>query len=93
MIALAKNAFAVVWDSDRQAGSGFGIHGRLYNAAAAPAGPEFPITPTAPSGAPSSSSAAPLGNGGFVVTWISGDDVNAQRFSAGGSKLGTGHST
>ena len=65
VIALARDAFAVVWDSDRQAGSGLGIHGRVYNAAGTPVGAEFQISPTVLSGSPPKPSVSALPKGGF----------------------------
>ena len=39
--ALPDGGYLVVWESNNQDGSGFGIYGRRYNASGIPDGPEF----------------------------------------------------
>ena len=87
--------FVVVWSSQSQDGSGYGIFGQRYNAAGAKVGSEFQIN-THVLNDQNNSSVAMDNAGNFVVTWDSLGQVNqfnrevyGQRFDATGAKLGS----
>ena len=87
----AAGNFVVVWTSQLQDGSAFGIFGQRFAAGGAPAGPEFRVnTFTNGSQFIPAVSAAPAG--GFVVAWMTPDGsqygIGAQRYAASGSPLG-----
>lgn len=91
---LADGGFVVVWASDGQDGSGWGVYGQRYNAAGAEVGPtEFRVNKTTEN-YQEHQSVAGLAGGGFVVVWASfGEDgefydVYAQRYDAAGKKIG-----
>lgn len=69
---LEAGGFVVVWQSEGQDGSGWGIYGQRFDSRGNPQGEEFPVnTHTAQDqGAPST---AGLTGGGFVVVWNSLD--------------------
>jgi len=83
--------FVVVWESRGSPGpdtSDFGIHGRRYDLAGSPVGPQFAVN-TYTTDAQTFARVAPDGAGGFVVVWKSygsgGSDtskhsIHAQRF-------------
>ena len=89
---LAGGSFVVVWESNAQDGSGWGIYGQRYNAAGTPVGDEFPVN-TRVAGDQAQASVVGLVGGGFVVVWTSdGQDgsglgVYAQRYNAAGAKV------
>ncbi len=91
--ALANGGFVVTWDSHGQDGDGWGIYGQRYDASGAALGGEFGINTTTASDQIFSSAAA-LGDGGFVVTWSSleqdgsGWGIYGQRFDASGAAVG-----
>ena len=64
--------FVVVWQSDLQDGSGFGIFGQRYLSGGAPLGPEFRVN-TFTTGAQRKPSVAADTAGNFVVVWQSAD--------------------
>ena len=89
----ASGNFVVVWESDFQDGSEYGVFGQRFASSGAPVGPEFRVnthTLDPQSGADVASD--PSGN--FVVTWESfGQDgpafgVFGQRYSSSGAPLG-----
>jgi hypothetical protein len=86
--------FVVVWNSKEQDGSGYGIFGRLYDAAGEPLGGEFSIN-THTTGYQRGPSVASDNAGNFVVVWSSlGQDGSAwgvfgQRFDAAANPLGS----
>jgi hypothetical protein len=91
--ALADGGFVVVWTSRDQDGSGLGIYGQRYKKNGAPRGAAFRINTTTRNDQ-QAPSVAGLGNGGFVVTWVSnahprfGDDIRGQRYDRTGAKIG-----
>ena len=99
----ARGNFVVVWSSDQQDGSYYGVFGQRFNANGTPAGAEFQVNTYTDGGQGASYffaahnhavSVAP--NGNFVVVWGSyypGQDgdtssVHGQRFAATGAKVG-----
>jgi hypothetical protein len=83
--------FVVVWESDGQDGSFFGIYGQRYDAAGVKLGGEFRVnTTTALDQQAPAIAMAP--DGRFVVVWCGGygpdSDVWGQRFDSGGGKVG-----
>ncbi len=93
---IATNAvggYVVVWSSQNQDGSGWGVYARLYNAAGIAQGSPFLVNTTT-SGDQMYPSVAMDAAGAFVVTWSSnGQDgsgwgVYAQRYSATGVAQG-----
>jgi hypothetical protein len=90
--ADASGNFVVVWASQIQDGSGFGIFGQRYAGSGTPLGPEFRVNTytTNDQGRYVSVASDPTGN--FVVAWISADGsdygIFAQRYAASGAPLG-----
>ena len=68
-------AFVVVWNSMGQDGSGPGLFGQLYSAAAVPVGPEFQVNTYTP-GAQYRAAVTAI-SGGFVVAWQDGSAPGA----------------
>jgi hypothetical protein len=90
--ADGSGSFVIVWQSDGQDGSAYGIFGRRYDAAGNPRGPEFPVnTHTTDNQMSPMVSASRAGN--FVVVWDShgqdGDSfgIVGRLFDASGSPL------
>ena len=94
---LANGGFVVTWGTDdpAQDGSGSAIKAQIFTAAGVKQGGEFLVN-TAASGYQNQPTIAKLTNGGFVVTWVTGDPVQdgsgsaikAQVFTATGVKQG-----
>jgi hypothetical protein len=92
--AASSGAFVVVWVSNTQDGSNFGVFGQRYAASGAPLGSEFRVNTftTSYQFAPAVASDA---SGNFVVVWQSygqdGSDwgVFGQRYASTGAPLGT----
>ena len=92
-------SFVVVWESDGQDGSRFGIFGQLFDSVGAKAGPEFPVN-TYTTGNQGNPAVAVAPNGDFMVVWQTfvppadggpRDHVFGQRFhasAAGATKVG-----
>jgi hypothetical protein len=86
-VAWANGSFVVVWQSNLQDGSGYGVFGQRYDAGGTPQGPEFPVNSSTPNGQ-SRPAMASDPNGNFVVVWDSslqdgnGLGVFGQRFDA-----------
>jgi VCBS repeat-containing protein len=84
--ALSDGGFVVSWNSVGQDGSGYGVYAQRYSAAGVPEGGEFQVN-TATAGNQSGPTITTLGDGGFVVSWISdgqdgsGYGVYAQMFA------------
>ena len=83
--------FVVVWTSQGQDGSAFGVFGQRYDSAGASQGPEFRVnTTTNGSQFIPAVSAAPAG--GFVAAWMSPDGsqygIFAQRYAGTGAAIG-----
>jgi hypothetical protein len=91
--ALGDGGFVVTWQSAGEDGDGWGIRGRRYSAAGSPVGADFQVN-TYTTNDQQDPSVAALGDGGFVVTWVSdgqdgsGSGVYGQRFSAAGAPAG-----
>src|SRR5438034_1329904 len=89
----ASGNFVVVWTSQYQDGSAFGIFGQRYASSGAPVGAEFRVN-TYTTGDQSSPDVASDGAGDFVVVWQSasqdgsGQGVFGQRFAASGAPVG-----
>ncbi len=89
---LSAGGFVVIWVSDGQDGSSYGIYGQRYSATGSSVGIEFPVN-THTAEAQTRPSVASLSNGGFVVTWTSfgqdgsSDGIYGRRFSATGIPL------
>ncbi|MET0105790.1 MAG: calcium-binding protein [Sedimenticola sp.] len=82
--SLSDGGFVVVWESDGQDGSNFGIFGQHYNADGSRNGNEFQVN-TYTDGYQMQPSVTSLSDGGYVVTWYSGANVYGQRYNADGS--------
>ncbi|NEO84066.1 MAG: S8 family serine peptidase [Spirulina sp. SIO3F2] len=89
--ALTDGGFVVVWESENQGGSGYGIYGQRYNTEGVPVGREFSIS-TTQQGDQSAPAVTALPNGEFLVVWSSPDSfqngIYGQRFNSDGSKNG-----
>ncbi|MDB5875682.1 MAG: uncharacterized protein JWQ07_5124, partial [Ramlibacter sp.] len=94
VVGLSGGGFVVMWASYQQDGSDWGVYGQVYGANGSPVGSEFHANAYLPA-YQSTPALAALAGGGFVATWMSyGQDGNgaaviAQRFDAGGNKVGT----
>jgi hypothetical protein len=85
----ASGAFVVVWESNEQDGSGYGVFGQRYDSSSAPVGPEFRVN-TATAANQYRPSVAADGAGNFVVVWQqAGGGVFGQRFAGTGAPLGS----
>ncbi len=90
----SKGDFAIVWESDQQDGSSFGIYGQRYNSAGQRSGGEFQIN-SYTNDKQVDPRVAMDSSGDFVATWSSfgqdgsGYGVYAQRFNSAGARLGT----
>jgi hypothetical protein len=91
--SAADGSFVVVWQSIHQDGSSYGVFAQRYDAAGAPAGPEFRVN-TFTSNSQSSANVGSAPDGRFVAVWSSvSQDGNStgvfgQRFDAAGSPAG-----
>jgi hypothetical protein len=90
--SLLDGGFVVVWESNGQDGSGYGIYAQRYTRTGAKIAGEFKVNTTT-SNNQRMPAIANLGSG-FVVVWASqqngsGYDVHAQRFDKAGNPLGT----
>ncbi|NGX62497.1 MAG: hypothetical protein K940chlam9_01996, partial [Chlamydiae bacterium] len=91
--SLNDGGFVVTWRSSGQDGDSFGVYGQRYDSSGVKSGVEFQIN-TYTTGSQDFPSAAPLNDGGFVVTWHSngqdGDSygVFGQRHDSSGVKSG-----
>jgi hypothetical protein len=85
--------FVVVWASDGQDGSSYGVFGQRYATSGAPLGAEFRVN-TYTTGDQSSPEVRSDGAGNFVVVWESaaqdgaGQGIFAQRYDATGTPVG-----
>ncbi|MCT7973618.1 S8 family serine peptidase [Laspinema olomoucense] len=87
---LSDGGFIVTWGSTNGGESGFDIYGQMYDNLGNVVGNEFQIT-TSSSGASSRSSVTGLGDGGFVVSWVSAESdggILAKRYDKNGMSLG-----
>ena len=92
--AFDGGGFVVVWRSEGQDGSGGGVYAQRFDAAGAALGGEFRVNTTTDF-SQADPHVAVLADGSFVVVWAddgshdgSGYAVYAQRFDAGGTRLG-----
>ena len=93
-VAMDSNGnFVIVWNSEGQDGSSFGVYGRRYNSSGTPQGAEFRIN-TFTTGAQWIPSAAMDANGNFLAAWFddshdsNGYCVYAQRYDNSGAAQG-----
>ncbi len=92
--ALPDGGFYVVWQSNLQDGSGYGIYGQRYDANGVASGSETLINTTT-ANAQTWPTISVLLTGEYIITWesalqdSSGMGIYAQRFSASGSKIGS----
>ncbi|NGX62434.1 MAG: hypothetical protein K940chlam9_01931 [Chlamydiae bacterium] len=68
--SLNDGGFVVTWHNNGQDGDSWGVYGQRYDSSGVKSGVEFQIN-TYTTSVQSSSSVAPLNDGGFVVTWQS----------------------
>jgi len=86
--------YVVVWYSQNQDGSGFGVYGQRFDASGSPVGQEFRANTTT-SGDQTQPEVAVAPNGRFVIAWQSnGQDgsgwgIYAQRYAADGTAQGS----
>ena len=96
--ALPGGGFVIVWHSQGQDGSGYGVFGQRFAAGGVPVGAEFRVN-TATEAPQSAPTVAALPEGGFLVVWSSGyywigealefqTDLYGQRFTADGTAVG-----
>ena len=92
-VAVADNgSYFVVWQSQGQDGSSWGIYGQMYHAGGVKRGGEFRLN-TGSSGIQHTPAVAALSDGTFVVAWAGrgagdGFGIFARRVSPGGALLG-----
>jgi len=92
--ALTNGGFVVTWESSGQDGSGSGIYAQRYAANGVAQGGEFKVN-TFTVGDQTNPSITGLNDGGFVVSWSSGNQdssgrgVFAQRYDANGVAVET----
>ena len=92
LAALSNGGFVVIWQSDAQDGSNWGIYGQRYSVMGAPVGGEFRIN-TFRQGAQLQPSVVGLTDGGFVATWTStgqdgsADGIFGRRYNAAGGPI------
>jgi hypothetical protein len=92
--SLSNGGFVVVWESNRQDGSSWGVYGQRFDSNGNKVGSEFQVNTwtTYDQWGPSITS---LPNGGFVVVWHSGGQdgdaygIYGQRFDSNGSRVGS----
>ena len=93
LVALPAGKFMVVWDSDGQDGSSYGIFGQRYDASGGEEGPEFKINTYTPDTQYLNDSAH-FADGSYVVAWTSSNEdgnswgIYAQRYKPDHSKNG-----
>lgn len=93
MTTLSNGTFVVTWRDQAIDGNEWGIGGRIFDASGQPIGTDFRVNTYALDFQMEPSVAA-LPNGGFVVSWFSGNQdgsgfgVYAQRFDAAGQAIG-----
>ena len=92
--SLTDGGYVVVWQSNNQDGSSWGIYGQRFDAEGAAVGSEFLVN-TATANQQEWPAVAGLANGGFVVVWQSYDQdgsqwgVYGQRYDAAGAAVGS----
>lgn len=78
--------YVIVWDSNNQDGSSYGIYGQRFDAAGQAQGKEFSVNTTT-TGSQDSPIIAMDIDGDFVVGWVS-SGIYIQRFDKDGNKVG-----
>ncbi|CCI03457.1 Calx-beta domain-containing protein [Microcystis aeruginosa] len=92
--ALKDGGFVIVWSSQGQDGSDWGIYGQRYDSNTNKIGSEFQVN-TYTQNAQYNASIAALNSGGFVVVWASklqdgsGNPIYGQRYDVNGNKVGS----
>ena len=92
--ALAEGGFAVIWASESQDGSGYGIFGRRFDGSGNVIGDEFQAN-TFIAGQQINPKVAGLPDGGFTVTWQSNEQdgsgygIFGQQFDRDGNRIGS----
>lgn len=92
--AIGPGTFVVVWQSDLQDGSSYGVFGQRVMSSGSPLGGEFRVN-SYTTGFQKDPEVAADGSGNFVVVWRSylqdgsQSGVFAQRFNSAGSKVGS----
>lgn len=87
--SLTDGGWVVIWKSQNQDGSGYGIYGQRYSANGVSSGAEFKVN-TFTTGDQHAPTVTGLNDGGWVVTWTSngqdgfGDGIYGQRYSSEG---------
>jgi hypothetical protein len=90
----ASGNVVIVWSSQNQDGSGWGVFAQRFNSGGQKVGAEFQVNTHTAGDQTNASIAVNKTTGDFVVTWASyGEDqsgwgVFAQRFNSGGQKVG-----
>jgi len=93
VLANPSGGFLVLWHSNGQDGSGFGVFGQRYGGSGAPLGPEFRVN-TFTTGNQFYPSVGATSSGSFVVSWSSigqdgaGYGIYGQRYDASGAPVG-----
>ena len=89
----ADGNFVVVWQSETQDGSGYGVFGQRFDAGGVKLGDEFPLS-SHTSGDQLAPSVAVAPNGDFVAVWASagrdgdGSGISGQRYDSTGRPFG-----
>ncbi|MBX2825363.1 MAG: VCBS domain-containing protein, partial [Gammaproteobacteria bacterium] len=88
---FADGSTIIVWESSGQDGSGMGVYGQLYDANGQAVGPEFRVDNDT-NGDQYNPSVAVMTDGSFVIGWLNGTTLSAQRYSldANGEALKAG---
>jgi hypothetical protein len=88
--------FVVVWESQSQGVSGYGVFGQRYSGSGAPLGEEFRVSTLTNTSGEFLPRVAVAPAGSFVVVWTSDSNLSAgehavfgQRFSGSGARLGS----
>lgn len=90
---LSDGSYVIVWQSQSQDQSGWGIYGQHYDSAGSPIGTEFQVNTYTESNQERPAIAA-LHDGGFVVTWDSegqdsgGRGIYGQRYDSVANRVG-----
>ncbi len=93
LTALNNGDFVIIWQSDGQDSSNFGVFGQRYNVDGTAIGAEFQVN-TYTTNYQSSATITALSDGGFVVAWNSflqdgsGTGIYGQRYNANGTPNG-----
>lgn len=85
--ALSEGGWVMTWTADGADGSDFGILQQRYDANGTAIGGQTRVN-TSTAGGQEDSAVSVLEDGGWVVTWTSGDCIYQQRYAEDGSALG-----